>query len=133
MQAMCITVNEMPHAYRINGVTVAKKHLRELFPSWGDSQDAFYRYLVLVPFLAETKEPEDTPTKTGFYAVFKAKRIQKALEIYGDVIVGFMMVSAQMGHLDPDSFGMIADQAHDNICNCGVKKSPQVVDIRVLH
>jgi hypothetical protein len=129
----CIHVNESVAAFNINGVTFAKKYLRELFPSWGDSDNSFYRYLVMVPFLAETKEPEDTPTPIGFYAVAKAKRIQKALDVYGDDIVGFMMMAAHLGNIDPDNFGAIADQCHDNICNCGKKKSPQVVDLRVLH
>lgn len=135
---MRIEVNEMKHAFRVNGVTFSRKRLLELFPMWGDKETTMYRFLVIAPFLAETKEVEDAPTEQGRYAIYKAKRLHTALGLDGEdrqTIPAFMMAAAQMGELPVERIGEIATAIHDSTCGCGVKKSHKLPAEpgRVLH
>lgn len=136
MPVMCIECNEVKHAYRINGVTFSKKRLSELFPLWESNTESLWRYLFLMPFFAETKTVEEAPTDTGKYAIFKAKRLLKAMKLDKDAFGPFMAVAAEAGGIkDNNMMHAIVSQSHDHTCDCGVKKSPQnwdgnVVDIR---
>ena len=136
MPVMCIECNETPKAFRVNGVTFSKRKLAEFFPQWESNTETFWRYLLMMPFFAETKEVSEAPTKVGAYAIFKAKRMQKAIGIYNEAIPAFMIMCAQMGKISEENFNTIAEQCHDHICDCGVQKSPRnfgdnnVVDMR---
>jgi hypothetical protein len=134
---MKVEVNEMKHAFRVNGVTFSRKKLGELFPEWGNEIQTLYRFMVIAPFLAETKEVSDAPTELGRYAIAKAKRIHEALAFPDrDAIAPFMMMAGQMGKIDPDDFGDIATALHNNICGCGKdKRLDSIIDRarRTLH
>jgi hypothetical protein len=129
---MCIECNETSAAFRVNGVTFSKRKLAEFFPQWESNAETFWRYLLIMPFFAETKQMDEAPTKVGKYAIFKAKRIRKAIGLPIEAIRPFMIMAAQMGHISEDNFGMVADQCHDHICDCGVQKSPRK-DGKTLH
>lgn len=134
VETLSVNIHEMKHAFNVNGVTFSRKKLAELFPSWGDSLESFYRFLCIAPFLSETKEVEDAPSSVGKYAIFKAKRIQKALNLYEDMIPAFMVMAAKMGNLEDDHIGEISDQCHDQVCNCGKKKGvPSAHAGKTLH
>src|SRR5262245_38421767 len=102
---MRVDINETQHAFRINGVTFGKKHLRGIFPNWGASSQAFYRFLVIAPFLAENKDPDDTATEYGRYAVLKCRRIWEALGMKSEIVAPFMEMAGQMGEIHPSDFG----------------------------
>jgi len=129
--AIKVDIHETAHAFRLNGVTFSKRCLAELFPIWGATDESFYRFLVIMPFFAETKEIGDAPTKVGNYAIAKSKRLLESLKLPHDAIPAFMAMAAQLGNLDEEDAGDIALQCHDAICKCGKKKSP--VAARTLH
>lgn len=136
MPVFALAINETPKCFNINGVAFAKRQMRELFPNWGDTQQTFYRFLVIAPYLADRKNPEETGKPAGKYAVLKARRIMKELKLPDVAIVPFMMACAQIGQITPENFGALADEIHDATCDCGVSKTPRnfqadnVVDMR---
>lgn len=136
-RAIRIDINETKHAFRINGVTFAKKKLSELLPLWGDDVDSFYRYLVIMPFFATSKDVGSAPTPLGNYAIAKSKRIFDTLELDNNAIPVFMMMAAQMGHIEEEGFSEclsdLSNQTHDAICNCGVKKSGRIKSGHTVH
>jgi hypothetical protein len=133
---MCIECHETDKAFRMNDVVFSKRKLREFFPQWEANAETFWRYLLMMPFFAETKEASEAPTKVGYYAIAKAKRLQKAIGIYDHAIPAFMIMAAEMGNVSEGNFNMVANMCHDHVCDCGVKKSPRdfgdnnVVDLR---
>lgn len=132
--AIKVEVNTMAHAFNVNGVAFSRKYLSEIFPAWGDSEETFYRFLVMVPFIAETRDIDDAPGALGRYIVYKAKRIYKALELPRDAVGPFMLASCQMGEFNPENMKDIYDAMHDIICDCGVVKGRQPAHAgRTLH
>jgi hypothetical protein len=128
VRIMRIDIGETEKSFNINGVAFSKARLAELFPEWGCDLQAFYRYLLIMPFFATTKDPATAPGKAGKYAILKARRIYPSVGLNEDdsAIVAFMHVAAQMGNLKlPEELGLITDQCHDQICDCGEKKSPR--------
>ena len=88
-----INVSETKHAMRVNGVTIAKKHLHRCFPDSENSHQAIFQYLTIVPFLAEKANVlvERFHDHTLYCAV-KAGRIYKALGLDREICIPFMLV-----------------------------------------
>jgi len=104
---MHVSVEQAEHAFRINGVTVAKRHLVNKFrKDQNNPEKLLSKYLVIVPFLATSYQMPDNADDSTKYAVAKAKRLYKALELNDDNIVPFMMVFMQQaGNETIDSIG----------------------------
>lgn len=118
-----IKISETKHAFRVNGVAFEKKHLEGIFPGWTSSFDVFHRYLVLVPFLAETGDPERVKSEHGKYAIIKAKHIWDIFDVPEGGEIPFIMAALTLCGLDgetPDEdLQEIVDKSHDHICRCG--------------
>lgn len=124
-----VELSQTEKAFRINGVTFAKRRLAELFPAWEATEQSFCRLLVLTPFIAETRSVEKAPTECGKYTVAKCKRILAALNLpeeHGAIVAAFMVAVGQMGDIEPENFSSLMDQAHDHLCDCGEKREPKL-------
>jgi hypothetical protein len=102
MQVMRIEIGESAHAFRVNGVTIAKRHLKASLPDRANEGDdkTLARYLTIVPFLHEAYVPKDDAPECIKYGAFKAKRLYKALGLTQESIAPFMlMCMSQSGDL----------------------------------
>ena len=111
MQTMRIEINEMAKAFRVNGVTFAKRHLASTIgKDCGDNYERMLaKFLVIVPFLAEAFQCPDNASESVKYGAYKAKRLHKALGINSDNKIGFMLMALSQAELgtDPDENGMV--------------------------
>ena len=100
--AVNINVSETKHAMRVNGVTIAKKHLHRCFPDSESANQAIFQYLTLVPFLTEKAEILlDRFTGHTRYCAIKAARIYKVLGLTKVSCIPFMLVCLERaGDLD---------------------------------
>ena len=90
---MNIHIKEHKYAMRINGVTVSKFHLAASFAESQSAKEAVYKYLTLVPFLAEKVEVMAERLKgPSKYLTLKAKRIYDAIGLNNNNCVPFMLV-----------------------------------------
>ena len=90
-----ITIEEAKHAFRVNGVTVAKRHLVSTMTRGNDLHKKLARYLVLVPFLATAYEVAEDAPEGIKYGSIKAKRLYKALELNDDNQLPFMLFTME--------------------------------------
>jgi hypothetical protein len=105
MQTMMIETNETRFAFRVNGVTFAKKHLANTLgrDCQDDMSKALAKFLVIVPFLATAFEVSEHASESIKYGAAKAKRMYKALGLNEDNTVPFMLICmAQTGADDPN-------------------------------
>src|SRR4051812_7003631 len=93
-----VYITETDHAFRINGVTVAKRHLAKVLGRASpDIEKVLLKYLVIVPHLANEFKLEDQKVSQSVrYGVIKAKRLYKALELDDDSEVAFMTTAARL-------------------------------------
>ena len=104
-EVMTIAVSETEFAFRVNGVTVAKRHLAATIGRSDDSvtEKTLARYLVIVPFLATAFRMPKEASESVRYGAIKAKSLFKALRITEDNTMAFMMVFLRLAETDADS------------------------------
>lgn len=101
MTTMKIEVHETPKAFRVNGVTFAKKYLRELF-SGDDVKDdtRLHMYLATVPdvYLSGAAETllENTKDGAAKYGAAKAMRLWNALKLTPGTAKVFSRAAVEM-------------------------------------
>jgi hypothetical protein len=95
-EVMAITVGETQHAFRVNGVTVAKRHLASLSEGGKINDKVLAKYLVIVPYLATGFHMPEKASESVKYGVEKAKRLYKVLGINEDNTIPFMMIFIQI-------------------------------------
>ena len=90
-----INIEESEHAFRVNGVTYAKRHLLATMKKRedGDIHKTLARYLTIVPFLATAYTVSENASESIKYGSIKAKRLYKALELNEDNTLPFMLFS----------------------------------------
>lgn len=105
VMTMDIRIEEASKAFRVNGVTIAKRHLAKTFPKGDDMSKRLARFLVIVPFLATAYQvsPESSPSIR--YTAWKAKRVYEALGIDEDTTVPFMLTFMKLAQQDIDAIG----------------------------
>lgn len=138
MQTMHIEIEEGAKAFRVNGVTIAKRHLVATLPKHDDTLDKkLARFLAIVPFLATSYTLADGASESIKYGAVKAKRLYKALGINEDNTVPFMMVCMSQAGADIEAIGEELRSA--GIYEEGTNKSPfregeqRVFPKRTLH
>jgi hypothetical protein len=119
MQTMRVQIEEGVKAFRVNGVTVAKRHLVATLANdtGGDLEKMLVKYLVIVPFLAKAFTPHPDATESIKYGAFKAKRLYQALGITEENTLPFMLGAlAQAGDLSIEEMGKAVRNAgyYDN-------------------
>jgi len=103
-----INIGESEHAFRINGVTYAKRHLLATMKKRedGDIHKTLARYLTIVPFLATAYTVSENASESIKYGSIKAKRLYKALELNEENTLPFMLFAmSQAGGEDIRSVG----------------------------
>jgi hypothetical protein len=106
LPALRIEINETSKAFRVNGVTFAKRHLKSLEKGTnGDTEKLIAKFLVIVPFLATSYTPKPDASESTKYGVYKAKRLYTALGITDDNTVPFMLVALHQAGQDIHSMG----------------------------
>ena len=90
---MRINIEESEHAFRVNGVTYAKRHLLATMKKRedGDIRKKLARYLTIVPFLATAYTVSEDASESIKYGSIKAKRLYKALELNEENTLPFML------------------------------------------
>ncbi len=90
---MRINIEESKHAFRVNGVTYAKRHLLATMKKRedGDINKTLARYLTIVPFLATAYTVSEDASESIKYGAIKAKRLYKALELNEENTLPFML------------------------------------------
>ncbi len=88
-----INIEESQHAFRVNGVTYAKRHLLATMKKRkdGDLHKTLARYLTIVPFLATAYTVSEDASDSIKYGAIKAKRLYKALELNEENTLPFML------------------------------------------
>ncbi len=90
---MAVHVEQTARAFRVNGVTLAKRHLiKTLGKDQPDLDKVLARYLVIVPFLATDFTIPEKASESVRYGAIKAKRVYDAIGLNEDSIVPFMLV-----------------------------------------
>jgi len=103
-EVMTIAVNETKFAFRVNGVTVAKRHLAATIGKGEHiTEKVLARYLVIVPFLATAFRMPNGASESVRYGATKAKSLFKALRITEDNTMAFMMVFLRLADDEADS------------------------------
>lgn len=106
MQTMHIEIEESAKAFRINGVTFAKRHLINTMTKPDDDlEKKLARFLVIVPFLATSFTPAEGASDSIKYGAIKAKRLYKALGLNEDNAMPFMLVCMQQAGADLKGIG----------------------------
>ncbi len=129
-QIVKIEQTETRHAFRINGVTVAKRHLSAFFAGMKPDEKTFCRFLVAVPFIALDNSVDLTPVnKTASYMLEKARKINAAIGLNPEIAMGFVVFNCQSAEIDLEHVGdAIGPYLHDAFCDCGKRKAPQHYD-----
>lgn len=106
MHTMKIEANETAKAFRINGVTLAKRHLRDLFAG-DDIQDntRLGMFLATVPDTyitgaAEFMIEHAKPKSSVYYAAKKVLRLWAALKLTPGIAKPFQMFALELGGAD---------------------------------
>ena len=97
-----IKVAESRCALNVNGIPLAKRHLKRCFN--GDIKQMFFRYLAMVPFLYE-KGDEISKSESQKYLTAKAKRIYKNFGITNDNVTAFMLICMEESEDLPSGLG----------------------------
>jgi len=106
-----ISIEEGEKAFRINGVTLAKRHLLATMTKGDDLEKKLARYLAIVPFLATAYEVKDNAPESIKYGAAKAKRLYKALELTEEATLPFMLVCMAQAGEDVRSIGLQVKEA----------------------
>ena len=104
-----IKVAESRCALNVNGIPLAKRHLKRCFN--GNMKQMFFRYLAVVPFLYE-KGDEISKSESQKYLTAKAKRIYKHFGITDDNVTAFMLICMEESEDIPSGLGRIAAEAY---------------------
>lgn len=96
-EVMHICIEQGEKAFRINGVTFAKRHLVNTLAknTNGDLEKMLAKFLVIVPFLATSYTASEHASESIKYGAIKAKRLYKALGITDENTIPFMLVCLQ--------------------------------------
>lgn len=108
MEVMRIEIGQSAKAFRVNGVTVAKRHLQKtLGKDCGEDNDKMLaKYLCIVPFLDQAFTVHPESSESVKYGAYKAHRLYKALGINEDNTVPFMLMClAQAGNISIPDLG----------------------------
>ena len=100
MHVMQVETSETRHAFRVNGVTLAKRHLMATLGKDCDEMGdkVLYKFLTIVPFLHKAYQVNPDAPESIKYGAAKAHRVWEALKLTEDAIVPFMLVCmAQSG------------------------------------
>jgi hypothetical protein len=97
-----IKVVEGRCALNVNGIPLAKRHLKSCFK--GDMKQMFFRYLATVPFLYE-KGDEISKSESQKYLTAKAKRIYKHFGITDDNVSAFILICMEESEDLPSGLG----------------------------
>ena len=100
MQVMQVETSETKHAFRVNGITLAKRHLMATLGKDCDEMGdkVLYKFLTIVPFLHKSYQVNSEASESIKYGAAKAHRVWEALKLTEDAIVPFMLVMmAQSG------------------------------------
>lgn len=129
MQIIMIEVDEAEKCFRVNGVTIAKRHLGVLFPN-EEMPKALAKYLALVPILASRRANglnDNGELEATKYGAVKSTRVFEALALPADAVVPFMTVCAQqaMG----DGVPVASKQSSPRVTRYGGKDDNNVIDI----
>ncbi len=108
---MRIYIEEGEKAFRVNGVTLAKRHLVATMTKGDDLEKKLARYLAIVPFLATAYEVNNNASESIKYGAIKAKRIYKALKLTEEATIPFMLVCMAQAGEDVRSIGLEIKQA----------------------
>ncbi len=94
MQAhvMKIDISEAKHSFRVNKITLAKRHLRSVFPKETDKPDdkILAMYLTVVPAVKDI-EPHPNQSEGVRYGIIKARKLVLALGLNEDNTVPFII------------------------------------------
>lgn len=112
-QIMLINIEEAAHAFRVNGVTFAKRHLVNTMAkdTNGDTSKMLAKFLVIVPFLATSFELPENASESVRYGTLKSKRLYEALKITEENTVPFMLVAMAQAGEDIASMGRQVKEA----------------------
>jgi len=106
-----ISIEEGEKAFRVNGVTFAKRHLLATMTKGDDLAKKLARYLAIVPFLATAFEVNENASESIKYGAIKAKRLYKALELTEEATLPFMLVCMAQAGEDVRSIGLQVKEA----------------------
>ena len=106
-----INIEEGKKAFRVNGVTLAKRHLVATMTKGDDLDKKLARYLAIVPFLATAFEVNENASESIKYGAIKAKRLYKALELTEEATIPFMLVCMAQAGEDARRLGLQVRQA----------------------
>lgn len=108
MPMIAIHVEEGAKAFRVNGVTLAKRHLKAtLGKNTEDMDKVLAKYLTIVPFLHKSYAVPHNASESIKYGAVKAHRLWKAIGLEDDAIVPFMLAMMTKSGDDPEK--MIKD------------------------
>ena len=104
MPMIAIHVEEGAKAFRVNGVTLAKRHLKAtLGKNTDDMEKVLAKYLVIVPFLHKSYEVPHDASEGIKYGAKKAHRLWEAIGLEDDAVVPFMLaMMVRAGDIDPE-------------------------------
>jgi hypothetical protein len=101
LPAISVEINETRKAFRVNGVTVAKRHLENTLKfNHDDPEKTLARFLVIVPFLATSFTPDERASASVKYGAAKAKRIYEAIGLNEENTIPFMLVALKQAGED---------------------------------
>jgi hypothetical protein len=103
---MKVEINEMAKAFRVNGVTLAKRHLRRVFPRHDHKPDdkILAQYLAVVPMVKDL-EITQGQNEAVRYGIFKARKVYIALGLNEDNTVPFIIMAREMaGGFEEEDF-----------------------------
>ena len=104
-----LDISETKHAFRVNGVTLAKRHLNHAFtgPSFAVGQQALYQYLAVSLMIAHDEyDPARTEglNASQNYLTKKAFRVEPALGLNDNQAkMAFLFACAKMAGVDVDA------------------------------
>jgi hypothetical protein len=106
-EVMAVAVGETRFAFRVNGVTIAKRHLFNTLARATDgrvNEKTLAKYLVIVPYLATGFTLPEKASESVKYGATKAKRLYKALNLNEENTGPFMLAFLQLGegNIDPN-------------------------------
>jgi hypothetical protein len=113
-EVMAIAVGETRFAFRVNGVTIAKRHLaKTLGKGQRIDEKILAKYLVIVPFLATAFRLSDDSSESVRYGAIKAKRLYEALHLNEENTMPFMMVFLQLAEMGSGPSEAVSNLSQD--------------------
>ena len=102
MPMIAIHVEEGAKAFRVNGVTLAKRHLEAALGRHEKDHDKLLaKYLTIVPFLHKDYQVPHDASESIKYGAKKAHRLWEAIGLEDDAIVPFMLAMMSRSGDDP--------------------------------